>query len=182
MNRLQRGAILAMLVDALRAHNSWAGETHVQKAAFLLQDAAKVPLGYDFVLYKHGPYSFELRNELEELTADGLLASVPQSPPYGPRLRVTELGKKNVALRGKTANRYTTAVNNVTDFLNDRGVSTLERIATAFLYHEKSPESPDEDIAEQVVRVKPHVSRFDALTATREIRTALPGLEASVTG
>jgi hypothetical protein len=51
MNQLQRAAILSMLTEALRSKGSWAGETHVQKAAFMLQHAAGVPLDYDFILY-----------------------------------------------------------------------------------------------------------------------------------
>ena len=56
MERLQRASILLRLNEELRKSGSWAGETHMQKATFFLQELLAVPLGFDFVLYKHGPF------------------------------------------------------------------------------------------------------------------------------
>jgi hypothetical protein len=54
-----RCALAVELAKQLRAEGSWCGETHLQKATFIIQDMTKANLGYKFVLYKHGPYSFE---------------------------------------------------------------------------------------------------------------------------
>ena len=59
MDRLRRAAILTQLVGNLRREGSWCGETHVQKATFFLQELMEVPLGFNFVLNKHGPFSFD---------------------------------------------------------------------------------------------------------------------------
>jgi hypothetical protein len=61
------------------------GETHMQKATFFLQELIKVPLGFEFLLYKHGPFSFDLRDELTFMRAQGFLRLEPQYP-YGPTL------------------------------------------------------------------------------------------------
>ena len=61
MERLQRAAILTELMDRLRADGSWCGETHVQKATYFLQEVLGVQTGFEYILYKHGPYSFDLR-------------------------------------------------------------------------------------------------------------------------
>jgi hypothetical protein len=176
MNQLQRAAILSMLTEALRSKGSWAGETHVQKAAFMLQHAAGVPLDYDFILYKHGPFSFDLRDELNDFNAEGLLVSDPQPYPYGPKLHVTDLGAKNIERHPKTTGQYGDAVARVADFLGARNVSSLERIATALLLIEESSSASDEEIADRLVSLKPHVSRFASLSAVKELRSALSTL------
>ena len=106
MDRLRRAALLTRLVERLRQQGSWCGETHVQKATFLLQRLMKVPLEYEFILYKHGPFSFDLRNELTSLRADDLLLLEPQVPPYGPRMICTERSRKIQALYPKTLRKY----------------------------------------------------------------------------
>src|SRR2546425_12633108 len=85
MDRLGRDVILLELLRKLREHGSWCGETHMQKATYFLQHLMQVPLDFQFILYKHGPFSFDLRDELTAMRADGLLALQPQEP-YGPSL------------------------------------------------------------------------------------------------
>ena len=48
-----------------------------------------VPLWFEFVLYKHGPYSFALTDELMRMRADRLLEWVPKRP-YGASFRLTD--------------------------------------------------------------------------------------------
>ena len=64
MTRLQRVAVLTKLTEKLHESGSWCGETHLQKAAYFLQELFNVLLVYEFILYKHGPFSFALRDEL----------------------------------------------------------------------------------------------------------------------
>lgn len=85
MERLAREAVLLSLVEKLRQAGSWCGETHVQKATYFLQEVAGVPLGFPFILYKHGPFSFDLRDELTAMRADGFLTLEPRDP-YGASL------------------------------------------------------------------------------------------------
>ncbi len=73
MNRLQRAVVLLTMLDALKRRGSWCGETHLQKSVYFLVELCAVPLGYSFVLYRHGPYSFELSDEITALRADMLL-------------------------------------------------------------------------------------------------------------
>src|SRR3989338_8128509 len=90
MDRLKKAALLTSLAQKLRDNGSWCGETHLQKAVYFLEDLFAIPLEFEFILYKHGPFSFDLRDELTSLRADELLRLVPQDPPYGPRLTPTE--------------------------------------------------------------------------------------------
>src|SRR3989304_6206965 len=90
MNRAKKAMLLTSLTQKLWAHGSWCGETHLQKAVYFLEDLLEVPLEFDFILYRHGPFSFDLRDEITSLRADELLRLVPQEPPYGPRLVPTD--------------------------------------------------------------------------------------------
>ena len=165
MKPLQRSALLTMLADELKARGSWSGETHLQKAAFLLQEALGVPLGYEFTLYKHGPFSFDLRDDLHSLRADGLLALEPRPQPYGPTIVTTP---RTVLLESrfpKTRAKYMRQVTKVADVVGDKGVVSLERVATAFLLMRRHPDLGDEQIALQLRRVKPHISEAGAAEA-----------------
>lgn len=51
MHELQRTAVLLQLASAMWDQKSWCGETHLQKATYLLQEMMEVPTKFDFVLY-----------------------------------------------------------------------------------------------------------------------------------
>lgn len=175
MNERARDAMLARLVDRLREQGSWSGETHVQKAVFLLQEMLSVPTGYEFILYRHGPFSFDLRDGLTSLRADDLLELEIQPPPYGPKLKTTDLGRQLQGLYPKTLGRYEGHLDHVARFLGERGVTELERLATA-LYATRCEEGMDRSVVDRanlIHRWKPHVSVEDARKAVEAIDRAL---------
>jgi uncharacterized protein YwgA len=176
MKRLAKAAVLMTLTEGLENAGSWCGETHIQKATFVLQEAVGVPLEYDFVLYKHGPFSFDLRDELQSFQGDGLIELRPQNYPYGPRLHPTSQG---VSLRErfpKTLARYSQQVAQVVEFVRDRNVASLERLATALLLINQDPRVPNGEVVERLRKVKPHVSEDAASVAVDEVRGFLAGL------
>jgi hypothetical protein len=168
MKRLARAAVITQLRDLLEREGSWCGETHLQKACYLLQEGVEVPLEFDFILYKHGPFSFDLRAELTELRTDALLELQPQPYPYGPRLVGTERAK---TLRSKfpiTLRRYGRSIEAVAHLVGSRGVVELERLATSVLMFKEHPEYTVEQAANAVREVKPHVGETAAIEAARE--------------
>ncbi len=171
MKRLARAAVLSALTDGLRERDSWTGETHLQKATFFLQEASGVPLGYDFILYKHGPFSFNLRNELNSLEADRFIEAKPQRYPYGPRFETTHIGRALQERFPKTIGLHRAAVDSVADFVGSRGVGELERLGTALLLIKENPGADDEKLAELMAGIKPHVSLPEALAAIDEVRS-----------
>ncbi len=173
MKRLARAAVLSTVADRLREHESWAGETHIQKAAFFLQVGLGVPLGYNFILYKHGPFAFDLREDLGGFAADRLIAVRPQSPPYGPRLETTENGRALQARFPKTLAAHAPAVETVAAFLGSRGVGDLERLGTALLLLREDTHGDDDRLASEMTRLKPHVSHGTARDAVCEVRAFL---------
>lgn len=170
MDRLRKAALLARLVDALRAHKSWCGETHVQKATYFLQELLQAPLGFGFILYWYGPFSFDLRNELTALRADDILELEAQTPPYGPRLNTTELGKSYQKRFPKILQQYSNQIDFVADRLGGCNVNELERLATGLLVTRKlGADSPVEKRADELTQIKPHVSHEAAKRAIQEV-------------
>jgi hypothetical protein len=170
MNRLAQEAVLVGLARRLHERGSWGGETHLQKAAYLLRELGGVPFDFDFILYKHGPFSFELRDELGTMRADRLLEREVQAPPYGPRFVVTERGHELESYFARTMERHGDTLDWVADRLRDRGVMELERLATAlWVTRELGEAASVDERAGRLHQIKPHVSTADAADAVSEI-------------
>lgn len=170
MNRLAQDAVLAGLARRLEERGSWSGETHIQKAAYLLRELFRVPFHFDFILYKHGPFSFGLRDELASMRSDRLVDRVPQGPRYGPRMLVTDRGRELEGRFARTMARYGEALDWIVARVGDRGVLELERLATA-LWVSRQVEGGGsiDDRAAALIQLKPHVSEDGARKAIEEI-------------
>lgn len=156
-------SVLLDLAIELRNHGSWGGETHVQKATYLLQELLGLPTGFTFVLYKHGPFSFDLRESLELMEAGRLIELQEQPYPYGPKIA-----------EGPAASRFRTSTQTTPQFqqgiafiskeLGGAGVAELERIATA-LFVTRDSEVAHEERIQRLVQLKPHVQSQEAKEA-----------------
>lgn len=168
MKRLQRDSVLLALIQAMKNRSSWCGQTHVQKSTYFLQELLGVPLGFDFLLYKHGPYSFELSDALAQMQADGLLALAPR-PPYGPSLLPGPNSTLLERLFTKTRRRFAPQIEFLADKLASRNVAALERLGTAMYVtlEELSGQSLEERAA-CIHGLKPHISLDEARTAIVE--------------
>src|SRR5713101_6809563 len=131
MNPNQKAAVILALADKMKSQGSWCGETHLQKAIFFLQESCQIPLGFEYILYKHGPFSFDLRDQLTEFRADSLLQLENQPFPYGPSLSVTEQGQKLMKEFPRTLKKYNEGIEVIADKLGSKGVAELERLGTA---------------------------------------------------
>jgi hypothetical protein len=169
VNRLAQEAILVGLARRLDENGSWSGETHLQKTAFLLLELARVPFNFDFILYKHGPFSFELHEELSSMRADRLLERQTQPAPYGPRIVVTERGRELEGRLARTMARYGHALDWVAGQMGQRNVLELERLATALWITRRHEGADAESRAGELTQIKPHVNREAALAAVHEI-------------
>ncbi len=167
MSGLERDALLLDLIDQLRERGSWAGETHVQKATYFLQELTRVPLGFDFIMYKYGPYSFDLHDELTAMQANRLLGLKPQLP-YGPTLWPGEMSPVLKKRFRETIDRYQSEVRFIAEKLGQKRVAELERLSTALFVAKEFPTQKGlrEDY---LVSFKPHITKPDAALAFREL-------------
>jgi hypothetical protein len=168
MERLKKAAIITRLIDKLRERGSWCGETHIQKAMLFLQEMLRVPTDCDYVLYRHGPFSFDLRDELTGLRGDEIVKLEPQYPPYGPKIGVTDRARYVQRLFEKTLGEYEPRIAFVADQLGAKGVTELERLATAYWVTKESPGLSVADRAQRITELKSHINlaaACDAVTA-----------------
>ena len=175
MERLQRVAVIVSLVEKLNSKGSWSGETHVQKTMYFPQELLRVSLEYDFILYKHGPYSFDLSDDITAMRADTLLKLDPQ-PPYGPRIVLGEESEQVKRRFPKTIAQYNAETSFVAERLGPMRVVELERVATALYVTRELGESADcESRARRVRELKPHISLEQACDALRQVDTFIEG-------
>jgi len=163
-----KAVALLDLVESLRKQGSWAGETHVQKAMFFLNEKENSPTGFDFTLYKHGPYSFGLHDFLSVLFASCLLEHELR-PPYGPRLQLTPQGQMFLQEnRKQLSSQMQAAIMTVAGWFGKKGVSDLERLATALWLRKQTPQADAQTLANKMHEIKPHIPFEDALKAIRD--------------
>jgi len=168
MQRLQKIALLTRLVGRLQEQGSWCGETHIQKSTLFLQDLFGISLNFEFIIYKHGPFSFDLREELTSLLADELLKIKPEWP-YGAHYLPTDRCETIQSLFRESLKMQDKGIAFIAQQLGRCGVAELERIGTAFyIQHRTASESP-QDLVKQLRELKPHIDQSDAITAVERV-------------
>jgi len=171
LSGLKRKALLLSLVDAMEKQGSWCGETHIQKCSYFLQAMLGVPLGFEFILYKHGPFSFDLRDELTAMRADAFLAVRVKDTSYGPTLSFT-LGPNHEVLSRygqEEVTRYGRQILFVAEHLAPKGVAELERLGTAVFVTCTEGAHDAEKRARRIHELKPHVSLEEARAAVETV-------------
>ena len=174
MKRLAQEAVIVGLARRLAGHGSWSGETHLQKATYLLRRLCGVPFDFEFILYKHGPYSFELSDELGSMRADRLLERQAQPAPYGPKVVVTDRGFELEQRFARTMGKYSGVLDWVSDQIGSSGVAELERLATAlWVTDELGEDTSIEQRSNRLTELKPHVTESQAAEALESIEAML---------
>lgn len=169
MKRRQREAILVALAKRMRKHHSWCGETHIQKATYVLEELLGVPLDFGHVLYKFGPFAYDLRDELATMRADGFL-DVEAVSGFGPRLAPTAAADRQLLAKWpQTLGRYEKQLDFVAKHFGSKGVGELERLATALWVQKEAPHANQQQQARRLHQIKPHVSIESASDALEMI-------------
>ena len=125
MDRTDKRALVLGLVDSLRAAGSSCGETHVQKSCYVLQTILGLPTGFDFILYKHGPFSFDLQEYFHTLRGDELITAAPTKFQFGTSLVVTEQGQHIEKMRSELIQKYSKAFKTISSQLGKKTVRDL---------------------------------------------------------
>jgi hypothetical protein len=169
INDTQKDVLLLSFIGCLKNKGSWCGETHIQKGTYFYQELMGVPLGFEFILYKHGPFSFDLKDKLTALRAD-LLLNVTSRPPYGPSIVLGENSEAVLERFPKTRACFREREEFLASRLASKKVDELERLGTAFLVlREKLPQGSVDERALKIHELKPHVSVDLAREAVLEV-------------
>ena len=167
INESDRRALICHLVEAMRSKGSWAGETQIQKSVMFLQKLLNVPLGYDFVLYLHGPFSFELRSELT-LMRVRLYLDVEPRAHYGASFTLGRRGEETVKTK-PIPPEYQRAIEFVAKEISWNDVRSLEQLSTAYFLQDSDLSLEREDVATEMNRLKPHISVEQARRAVDSV-------------
>lgn len=167
MDKLTTASVVLKLSTAMRAKGSWMGETHLQKAAYFLQHLLNVPLDFEFILYKHGPFSFDLREFLTYMESEEFIIWQAH-PPYGPSVKNGGMGEVLLDQFGAKTARYDQKIDFVADWLGSKNVAELERIATA-LYVTTGEGVKGSHRASRIMKLKPHIDESQSQAAVSEL-------------
>ena len=170
MNRPRRIAVLSALAEKLLLKGSWCGETHLQKATYFLQELIGVPTDFEFILYKHGPFSFDLRDELMAMRAEGFFKLHVREERYGPSMLPTERSKHLRDKYPKTLGQFEKQIDFVAERLGAKNAAKLEQLATGLYATLKQPEELPETLAKWIAEMKPHVSFDEAMVAVEDVK------------
>ena len=165
---LEKHAIILAVIERLRRYGSWTGKTHVQKTLALLADASCADVPFTFVLYKHGPYSFDVESELEQMCSYSAIDVFPNPDGYG----VTICPGKMSPLVRRESNLTPddeAEIDRVCGFVDSKNVTELEQLATAAWIRRREEISNHQDVTLRLHELKPHVSLGEASTADKEL-------------
>lgn len=165
LESIKKQTVILSLIKLMKEKGSWCGETHIQKCVYFLQEMLKVPTNYQYILYKHGPFSFELRDELGEMRANMIL-DVNNRFPFGPSYCPGVASEKLEEIYPKTSVCFSDEINFVAEKLSCHNVAELERLATAlYVTLQMSSEALVMDRAKEINQLKPHVTLEEAREA-----------------
>lgn len=168
MDTLEKDAILISLLEKMEEQGSWCGETHIQKSVYFLQKMLSVPTGFEYILYKHGPFSFDLRDELTSMRANMFLKLRGREYPYGPSYSLGPMAQVLIERFSEAVEPYSEKMEFVAKTFSSRDSAELERLATAF-YVRSEEGSAIPDHADYIHEIKPHISRESAASALLEV-------------
>jgi uncharacterized protein YwgA len=170
MSKINKTGVIILTLQALEREGSWCGETHIQKALYLCQEVGRIPAQFKFILYKHGPYFFDLSEHIQQLIADELV-NLLSRPPYGPSLEVSDAGK-GIANSWAERDIYSERIAFISRKVGRKGVSELERLATAvFVDRKPGMNLSIEERAKSLSTIKPHIPLELAKAAFLEAET-----------
>lgn len=167
----QHALILAM-INALQRQGSRTGKTHIIKGLFLADAAGILDVPFEFFLYKHGPYSSDIEECIEQMKSYGATKVEPALDGYGVILSPGDMASF-AQQRASLPEHTLEAVRRVCHFLRYKNVNHLERLATAAWIRIREGIQDSDEVARRLNELKPHISLAEARQADDEARSFL---------
>jgi hypothetical protein len=155
LGELHEAAIIATIIDRVSGAKRFCGETFIQKSTFFLKELFGVPFAANFRLYHYGPFSFDLRSQLQSMEADGVVNIRPHE--FGATYVTGERYQMLRTRFPKTIATHEQAIRFVIRELAPLGVKDLEPLATALFLTRQHPDQPVEVRAGRLNTIKPHI-------------------------
>ena len=147
----------------LRDADCWTGETHIQKSVFLAQEMLHCTQNYGFYIYHYGPYCRDLTETLQFMRMFREIVTEPDKK-WAPRYQLTDKGRELAKQQVEELDKVNWVIKTVATMT----VAQLEGPTTALFLKIQDPSRTDEQVADELHRVKPHISFYDAMDAIVE--------------
>ena len=151
---MDKYALLLYVIKKLNNAGSWTGNTHIQKIVDLAQSKIGVDL-YRFVIHHYGPYSFDLRDDLDLLVSGGYIER--RIDEYGYHYKLTEKGEKYLA-SSTIESEVSEVIEKLAKIFGKAPTIVLELIATIDYVHSKLGKEKEDEVVDTVRKIKPHFS------------------------
>ncbi len=169
---INKYALLLKTINELNSVGSWSGNTHIQKTVNLVQSILGLEI-YKFIIHHYGPYSFELRDDLERLVSVGFVKRTFDD--FGYHYKITEKGLEY--LQSIEFNyKITDIIKEITSLFGRAPTYVLELFSTIDYTLTKFNTDNDKFIVEYVKKLKPHYSEEvirKALKMWKNIRSSI---------
>lgn len=173
MDRYANQAIVLELLKLMKSASSWCGETHLQKSVFILEyGLSNSSLHYAYIMYKHGPYSFDLHDELSSMISNGMI-EVESRNGYGSSLFVSDLGMRILERFPNTVGAQRDDLSMVASRFSAKTATELERIATALFVQTRYKDLDREQQYEKFREFKPYLPEGSAERGFAELEAGL---------
>jgi hypothetical protein len=161
-------ALLLGMIETLRRRGSRTGKTHVIKGMMLAAASKAFDVPFEFFLYKHGPYSTDIEENLEEMQSYAAITVEPAFDGYGVIFQPGEMASY-VKQRAPLSEQEESGIERVCNFLQSKNVNQLERLATAAWIRTRMRITDHHEAALRLNALKPHVPLQEAREADQEV-------------
>lgn len=153
----QQSELALSAIAALNEVGKGESRTHIHKLLYFAQRWGIVEETFPYSLYLHGPYSYDLDQELLELEAFKKVKKFRDPAGYGARYKVDGIEVSEQLKR-------------LAQWLGPKSTRILEALATA----EYVEEADESKCVAAVREVKPHLTEAEVRAAVDEIRQRRP--------
>lgn len=131
--RADRLTFVFFIIDKLKNKGSWCSLLHIQKACYMARQMLGVPLNYEFIRYKHGPYCFKLTDEIDAARNTFLIYSDEIIAPDGFPFALYQRVKDCVAAEEEKGYEYIEYVNFIADWFGNKQGRQLELLTSIYM-------------------------------------------------
>ncbi|OIQ10503.1 hypothetical protein [Neomoorella thermoacetica] len=158
-------ALIVVLAEKMQEKKRWFGKTALQKLIYLLEAIYKVPCGYEFSLYIHGPFCADLMGDLDYVNA--LRGVEVQYDPLSNGYKITpgEAGD-TIKVRAKDfLLKYGKEIDSIMEEFGPMRARDLELRSTIVYVDRDNSASGREltkrDFIEEIKEIKPHFTEAE---------------------
>ena len=168
-------ALIVLLTEKMQENRQRFGKTALQKLIYLLQTVFKVPVGYQYSLYIHGPFCSELMDDLDYVSCIGGVAVTMDQGSNGYSISPAH---DAALIKNKAQDFLTTYQPQIKKLLAEFGsmrVRDLELRSTIIFVDRDAVTSNREitrnDFIQEIKSIKPHFSYEEIKEAMEELES-----------